>query len=129
MENDLLSRWRTQYPELFKECFEVWLPQGWISVVEKRLPIIEAIRVRTGLSVEIAQIKEKFGGLRFYLDFIHESIYDEVSKLVDEMEKEAEKTCEYCGQNNDVTTSANGGYWIRTRCADCLKRDREEVPA
>jgi len=115
----LLTKYREQYPQLFETCFEVWLPQGWVPVIEKQLPVLEAIRVRTGLPVQIAQIKEKFGGLRFYMESLDNSIYVEVHDIIDEMEKETEKTCETCGSKEKVSLDAKPGSWVRTKCEKC----------
>lgn len=58
--------------------------------------------------VVVQQIKEKFGGLRFY----YEGGDDYVSGVVDMAESWAGKTCETCGS---LGTRRSGG-WIRTLC-------------
>lgn len=62
---------------------------------------------------EIVQIKEKFGGLRFYVhnadDVIHE--------LIRFAEHLSYQTCEYCGSNQDVMRSKG---WIVTACKSCI---------
>lgn len=58
--------------------------------------------------VTVAQIKEKFGGLRFYYD----GGDDYVSGLVDMAEAWANRTCETCG----TLGSQRSGGWIRTLC-------------
>jgi hypothetical protein len=54
------------------------------------------------------QIKEKFGGLRFYYDGGDEYI----SGLVSMAESWAGNTCETCGEKGE----RRSGGWIRTLC-------------
>ncbi len=58
--------------------------------------------------VTVSQIKEKFGGLRFYYD----GGDDEISGMVRMAEAWADASCEECGAPGK---SRNGG-WIRTLC-------------
>jgi hypothetical protein len=58
--------------------------------------------------VVAAQIKEKFGGLRFYYDGGDEY----VSGLVVMAETWADSTCEVCG----APGTRRGGGWIKTLC-------------
>lgn len=58
--------------------------------------------------VEVHQIKEKFGGLRFYYD----GGDDEVSGMVRMAEAWADSTCETCGDRGE----RRHGGWIRTLC-------------
>ena len=58
--------------------------------------------------VEVDQIKEKFGGLRFY----YSGGDDEISGMVRMAESWADVACEECG---GIGKRRNGG-WIRTLC-------------
>ena len=58
--------------------------------------------------VEVDQIKEKFGGLRFY----YSGGDDEISGMVRMAEAWADVACEECG---GIGKRRNGG-WIRTLC-------------
>lgn len=58
--------------------------------------------------VTVAQIKEKFGGLRFYYDGGDE----QVSGMVRMAEAWAGRTCEECGKPG----KQRGGGWIQTLC-------------
>lgn len=68
--------------------------------------------------VRVSQIKEKFGGLRFYYD----GGDDTIGGMVTMAEAWAGHTCEQCG-NKGMT---RGGGWIRTLCdeheAEYLKK-------
>jgi len=98
----------TEYLENHKEYFPVGI--GWYPLVKKLIEDIIAICP----DVEVSQVKEKFGGLRFY-------IYggtDEVYELIDKAEKESFTICENCGSEEDVTTE---GGWLLTLCRVCRK--------
>jgi hypothetical protein len=58
--------------------------------------------------VVVAQIKEKFGGLRFYYD----GGDDEISGMVRMAEAWADTACEECG----AIGKRRSGGWIRTLC-------------
>jgi hypothetical protein len=58
--------------------------------------------------IDVMQIKEKFGGLRFYYDGGDERI----SGLVDMAESWANHTCETCGNKGE----RRHGGWVRTLC-------------
>ncbi len=63
-----------------------------------------------------AQVKEKFGGLRFYVD----NCDDYVRGVIAMAESMSYRTCEDCG---GVGSRRSGG-WIRTLCDGCHARGR-----
>ena len=67
--------------------------------------------------IQIQQIKEKFGGLRFYYDGGN----DEISGMVRMAEAWADRTCEVCGNKG----KHRSGGWIRTLC-DVHEAERQE---
>ena len=62
-----------------------------------------------------SQVKEKFGGLRFYMS----SSTDEMEKLISEAEALCDELCEECGKIGEVCSD---GGWYRTLCEDCVER-------
>lgn len=78
---------------------------GWSKIVEDLVYDL----LELGWNGEVVQIKEKFGGLRFYVneasDAVHERIY--------EAEKVSYATCEDCGNPGALRS----GGWLRTLCA------------
>jgi len=60
-----------------------------------------------------AQVKEKFGGLRFYVD----GCDDYVRGVIAMAESMSYRTCESCGNPG----ARRGGGWIRTQCDLCNK--------
>lgn len=57
------------------------------------------------------QVKEKFGGLRFYMT----SETSEMSNLINEAENKSYETCEICGKEG----KPNEKGWVTTLCDDC----------
>jgi len=59
-----------------------------------------------------AQVKEKFGGLRYYMTCGSDQIYD----LISEAEALSYKTCEECGNPGEERDTG----WIKTLCTECF---------
>jgi len=105
------------------EEFGYEVSNGWIPICEKvEKKIEEYNKSHSDAPIEIFQIKSKFGELRVYLmdattgDDIHTP--EELKPFIEEVEKEARETCEWCGSKEDVHTSSYRG-WIRTLCDPC----------
>jgi hypothetical protein len=112
---DFSKRMEATYPKMFAS------PYGGFAVGAGWWPIIESLcaniqhhidwRVKQGhdiAQVEVNQIKEKFGGLRFY----YSGGDDTVDGMVRMAEAWANVTCEECG----VPGKRRSGGWIRTLC-------------
>lgn len=94
----------TIYPISFGfECNKGWYPMI-MELIEK------IAKLDTDKELRIFQIKEKFGGLRFYIEGgTSKEIYD----LIDEYEKKSYSICEICGDEGHVRSDLS---WIRTLC-------------
>lgn len=78
------------------------------------------------------QIKEKFGGLRFYMAYKNEDgswdtekeIPKKIRELISKVEELSLKTCEFCGQpgSSDCDYSRS---WIKTLCPDCHEENKK----
>ncbi len=67
--------------------------------------------------VVVHQIKEKFGGLRFY----YSGGDDYIRGLVHMAESWASKTCETCGNPGKL----RGGGWLHTACEEHVRNQHE----
>lgn len=103
----------TEFKEHYKDCFPVG--KGWRPLVEKLVDDIIAI----DKDCTVAQVKEKFGGLRFYVFATKEGVND----LIDIAEKDSYNICEMCGTREKVTTE---GGWLLTLCDTCRKKRNEK---
>jgi hypothetical protein len=88
-------------------------------MVSLALQFREILKDNVEGEVEVLQVKEKFGGLRFYAA-IH-GCTEEQEKAIREVIRKAEgesfKVCEVCGK---AGREINNG-WIKVRCEECLK--------
>jgi len=125
-ENILFER----YPKIFQDrglspketliCFGLECDDGWFDLINN---LCDAIQfhvdhnskrndIELFSQVVVVQIKEKFGGLRFY--------YYGGDKIIDGMVRFAEKMsyriCEVCGTNEKVGHTKG---WIKTICKEC----------
>jgi len=95
------------YPrETAKQC----IGEGWAPLIDRIYDYADEL----GVQMTILQVKEKFGGLRFYFA-AHEQVYPSIEKVVNECEDESLKICESCGKPG----SLRGSSWVMTLCDDC----------
>ena len=78
---------------------------GWGKIVQRLIRDLFIL----GWDGQLHQIKEKFGGLRFYIGGGSDEIFDRINAAEDE----SFKTCETCGEPGQPTTEHG---WIRTVC-------------
>jgi hypothetical protein len=116
-----------KYPKMFAEPYGGFaIGEGWWPIIEslcaniqshtdwwnknrETRPVIE--------QVVVEQIKEKFGGLRFY----YTGGDDQISGMVRMAEAWADRSCEECG----APGTAGGRGWIRTLCP--VHREEEDA--
>lgn len=104
-----------KYPKMLSGHYGGFaVSEGWWVILDKLMGQIQHHidwknrEAEVVPQVVVAQIKEKFGGLRFYYD----GGDDYISGLVTMAESWAGSTCEECGS---IGTRREGG-WIRTLC-------------
>ena len=90
--------------------------QGWIKQIEA----CDAILAEIDPDYEIAQIKEKFGTLRFYFRITEGIDYDwrELANLIGELEAQTAHLCQECGCESERQTRK---HWITTMCDPCYE--------
>jgi len=100
-----------------KEDALSFVGKGWHPLVSKLIDDLFEL----GWDGELIQIKEKFGGLRFYVG----DASDEIHKRIVEAESESFRTCERCSRPGSSTSRG----WIRTLCPthDASDRVREFI--
>jgi hypothetical protein len=84
---------------------------GWFRLLDELSAKLEPF------SVVASQVKEKFGGLRFYLEPYSgaEEDYNKANAYISEAESNSYKICEVCGKPG----SLKSGSWLRTTCDKC----------
>jgi len=78
---------------------------GWLGLIKE---LIEKL-IEIGWDKRICQVKEKFGGLRFYPDELNDDGYS----LIMEYEKLSYGICEQCGEPGELRKDIG---WLRTLC-------------
>ena len=108
-------------------CWGITCGDGWFDILWDLSESIQGLL--NNLSKEeqdlfaVEQVKEKFGGLRYYYE-APKSIDGKIDKLVRDAEIKAYQTCEWCGASGK--NEAYGG-WMTTLCDKCrdkLKRSK-----
>lgn len=118
------ERLRQDFPIIFRKSAYSWnhcvdCGPGWFDIIYDLSAKIEKIAEGFGVPDEdnilVLQVKEKFGGLRFYLS--HHN--DEIDDLVREATQLSYITCEVCGAQGDTVSSESINGWISTLCGKC----------
>lgn len=83
---------------------------GWKRIISS---LIEDLHL-LGWDGKVLQVKEKFGGLRFYVEL--ETL--EIQERILEAGRRSMITCEECGEPGELQNTG----WIKCLCADCVKK-------
>jgi len=118
-----------KYPKIFADrhkpmtetamCWGFDIGDGWYQIIDSLCGQIQHhIDWQNRNEVKVAQVvatqvKEKFGGLRFYYSGGNDTIYGMVSMA----ESWAANTCETCGKPGKL----RGGGWLYTACDEHTK--------
>jgi hypothetical protein len=130
MRNELQQRLEDRWPSWFSVGgdprytsmhFGFQHGDGWFDLLcwlcESLEPVVAAAEKESGRRFEVLQVKEKFGGLRFCVNYQN----DLISTLIEVSQFESLHICEVCGQPGH----RRDGDWIRTLCNDHIQgRDR-----
>jgi len=108
MKKEFQKRW----PKWFDDFDWFECGDGWKDLLWRLCEDIE--KLNSPEDFYVCQVKEKFGGLRFYVLGGSDEIYDRINQA----ENESFKTCEKCGSTQNVTTE---GGWLKTLCKECRK--------
>lgn len=84
---------------------------GWLDLIHDLI----ADLIKLGWDKEICQVKEKFGGLRFYINGGSVEIFDRISKA----EADSYNICEICGTIENVGVTSG---WISVLCESCWQK-------
>lgn len=122
LDNQLVKEFPNLYRDRYgdkRETCMVWgFPSdGWFQIIydlsSKLEKLILEISEEKRASYKASQVKEKFGGLRFYM----RASTPEMEALIDEAETLSLKTCEECGKPGVLRS----GGWLLTLCDEHAK--------
>lgn len=86
--------------------------RGWYPIVVR----LDQVLAEVDPEYVLLQVKEKFGGLRYYYRQAHPDRRAEMDALVSVAEEEAARTCEDCGAPGVLCEAS---HWYRTLCPPC----------
>lgn len=92
------------------------LGPGWLPMLDRLLKRL----ISLGWNRRAAQVKEKFGALRFYVDG---PVTRKISDAISRAEVRSLKICEVCGRSG--SRQAICGWWL-TRCPACLAAEKKK---
>lgn len=118
------SRKKTEFYDKYPLCFPKGEPPcgfsigyGWWPRIKKLCEDITEVLNRPNCpNFIVDQVKEKFGGLRFYVSNDNE----EIRFLINKAESDCSKICETCGNEGGANNTPEG-KWIKTLCPECAK--------
>lgn len=92
--------------------------QGWFPIIKS---LIEDL-IKLGWDKKTCQVKEKFGGLRFYINSGSAEIHERILQA----ETESYETCEVCGKHGELRKDIG---WYSTLCDEHynLKKNKNEI--
>jgi len=93
--------------------------EGWYPLIEELLNKLQAIENKQHIGLEVTEIKEKFGGLRIYINTGNDTIWN----LISEYEARSFYICERCGKPGKLRNNHN---WYTTLCDECQAKESEE---
>jgi len=109
MTGNKIDALKKKYPIILEEVSDIECDDGWASIIEGCIRLVDRHSSLTKKGIKIKQIKEKFGRLRIY-----SSRNDDYTFGVAEMaEYLSELTCETCGERGELRTNRR---WVKTLC-------------
>lgn len=100
----LESGYRTDLPPITDSRF-FNVGEGWYPLIKS---LIEDL-IDLGWNKQVCQVKEKFGGLRWYINGGSEEMYDRIT----EAERKSYTICEVTGKPGEIRSDLG---WYRTLC-------------
>jgi hypothetical protein len=101
----------------FDKAFPVLMENCQLSVGDGWAPLLWDLFTKISLNspgVQLTQVKEKFGGLRVYVNWVNDEVYG----LINEAEQRSYLICEDCGTEGNVKCEATG-HLVVTLCGKC----------
>jgi hypothetical protein len=118
-----------KYPKIFNltQTHRVnWgIPEAWVPLVDELCLQIQTYCDEHPEYEQVCceQMKEKFGGLRFYTNPTSQEVYD----LIHKYEKQSYEICQECGCSHNERGLFRTTGWIRILCKDCAITLNKEI--
>lgn len=134
MREDLDKQLVASYPKLYRNrdktpqescmSFGFDVGDGWFDLLNELSAKISAIIDSMPEEEQeyhcASQVKQKFSGLRFYM----EGHDEQIQKLIDEAEGKSFQICEGCGEPADMDSKSPPGTWMSVLCPACRIKEK-----
>jgi|SRR5882672_3645114 len=120
MKEENIDKLVSRYPNLYMHMKYFECANGWYALIDELSSELEKLIIDFNKTPDhepeftccfAVQVKEKFGGLRFYMS----CETDKMSDLIRKSEEDSYKICELCGDPG----KPNNNGWITTLCDKC----------
>ena len=98
--------------------FGIETGDGWFDIIDQLSAEITRLDEESITDTLAVQVKEKYGGLRFYIS----GGDSRVDEAIEYAENKSLETCEVCGEPG----RERGTSWIYTMCDKCWKEHTDE---
>lgn len=126
-KSDIMDKYPLLYSDKDKSmqvtamCWGLEVGEGWLPMIDEMSAKIEAeiqqwIKDNPGAEFHprASQVKEKYGGLRFYMM----TSTDKMEEIISEYEALSETICDECGKPGEI----KGGGWLVCNCDECYNK-------
>ena len=131
MKKELDEALCRDFPKIFRDrcedmrktcmCWGFECGDGWEPLIRELCENLAAIEQASGCVIVATQVKEKFGGLRFYVHTEGQQPWHRiVDDCIDAAERKSEYTCEACGERGRIDSKEP---WLRCLCEKCKEND------
>lgn len=129
MDRAKVDQLQKEFPQLFQDlwgdkrvtCMSWGLEvqDGWYDLIHKLC--VDLMALEPGPDFKAEQVKEKFGGLRFYVSGYpeDEAKWKKINEVISAVEKESFGICEMCGTTEGIEVK---GGWVKAFCAPCREK-------
>ena len=90
--------------------------QGWYPLIKDLIDDL----IKLGWNKQVCQVKEKFGGLRFYIN----EGSDEIFKRITQAENDSYKICEVTGKPGELRTNLG---WHTSLCDEEYEKRKNKI--
>jgi hypothetical protein len=104
----------TDRPQI-KERGAFGVSNGWLGLIKEMMEDI----IQMGWDKQVCQVKEKFGGLRFYINSASNEVHDRITQA----EKLSYDVCETCGEPGKLRNDIG---WYTTLCDTHYTKEKEK---
>lgn len=121
----LIQKLKDKYPKLFENSYGGSLGDGWNTLIDALCSHLQFNTDKNNYpQVRVTQLKEKFGGMRFYVE-IDGGTSEQcaaIHSVIHFAESYSYRVCETCGTTKNVGLTTG---WLLTICKKCFNKEKK----